>query len=144
MGRDGKSLGHVASMSMSSISRQALATLGTTQATLVNPLVKLSVIPTSESSTLHLLAVTQAGVSVAKVFISHGLCILALHFDIGIRLYFTTTPDGIVARPSLLALVHVRLPPGYTPTNRISPSTKVHHAYYRKGTALFALIVPSF
>ena len=51
----------------------------------------------------------------------------------GIRLYFTTTPDGVVARPSLLALVHARLPPGYTPTNRISPSTRVHQAYYRKG-----------
>ena len=74
----------------------------------------------------------------------YNVCILALHFDIGIRLYFTTTPDGIVARPSLLALVHVRLPPGYTPTNRISPSTKVHHAYYRKGTALLALNVLSF
>ena len=69
MGRDGKSLSHVASMSMSSMTRQALATLGTNQANLVNPLVKLSVIPTSESSTLHLLAVTQAGMSVAKVFI---------------------------------------------------------------------------
>ena len=55
------------------------------------------------------------------------------YVSVGIRLYFTTTPDGVVARPSLLALVHVRLPPGYTPTNRISPSTRVHQAYYRKG-----------
>lgn len=61
MGKDGKSLSHIASMSMSSITRQALATLRTNEANLVNPIVKLSVIPTSESSTLHLLAVTQAG-----------------------------------------------------------------------------------
>lgn len=72
------------------------------------------------------------------VHLSWILC-FGLTFGIGIRLYFTTTPDGIVARPSLLALVHVRLPPGYTPTNRISPSTEVHHAYYRKGTALLCI-----
>lgn len=57
-----------------------------------------------------------------------------LYMYVGIRLYFTTTPDGIIARPSLLALVHIRLPPGYTSTNRINPSTNVHQAYYRKGT----------
>ena len=60
-------------------------------------------------------------------------CLLSVYFAIGIRLYFTTTPDGVAARPSLLALVHTRLPPGYTPTNKINPSTRVHQAYYRKG-----------
>ena len=61
MGRDGKSLGRISSLSMSSMAHLALSTLRTNERTLVNPLVKLSVIPTSESSTLHLLAVTQAG-----------------------------------------------------------------------------------
>ena len=61
MGHGGKSLSRVATMSMSNISHLALSALRTNQRNLVNPLVKLSVIPASESSTLHLLAVTQAG-----------------------------------------------------------------------------------
>jgi hypothetical protein len=61
MGHGGNSLGRVASMSISNLSHLALSALRTNQRNLVSPLVKLSVIPASESSTLHLLAVTQAG-----------------------------------------------------------------------------------
>ena len=53
---------------------------------------------------------------------------------VGVRFYFTTTPNGIEARPSLLALVHVRLPPGFSPSlasNR--PGNTVHQAFYRRG-----------
>ena len=142
MGCEGKGLSRTTSMSMSSMAHLALSTLRTNQRNLVDPLVKLSVIPTSESSTLHLLAVTQAG----EFHIHHThTCMNTVHVHVhahfsittGIRLYFTTTPDGIIARPSLLALVHVRLPPGYTPTNRNNPSTRVHQAYYRKGTYVY-------
>ena len=68
MGRDGKRLSRVTSMSMSSVAHLALSALRTNQRNLVSPLVKLSVIPTSESSTLHLLAVTQAGQFVVELF----------------------------------------------------------------------------
>lgn len=61
MGRDGKGLSRVASMSMSTTTHLALSALRTNQRNLINPIVKLSVVPSSESSTLHLLAVTQAG-----------------------------------------------------------------------------------
>ena len=70
-----------------------------------------------------------ACVYVCTVYTTHTL---SLH-NTGIRLYFTTTPDGIIARPSLLALVHIRLPPGYTPSFRQHPGTSVHQAFYRKG-----------
>ena len=70
MGRDGRGLSRVASMSMSTITHLALSALRTNQRTLINPVVKLSVIPSSESSTLHLLAVTQAGM------LSLMLCVL--------------------------------------------------------------------
>lgn len=85
----------------------------TAEKTLIGSLVYIAVIPTSESSTLHLLVVTQTGV----------------------RLYFTTTPDGVTSRPSLLALVHVRLPPGYSPSSNCDhPGNTVQRAFYRKGT----------
>ena len=61
MGRDGQGLSRVASMSMSGMTHLALSALRTNQRALINPIVKLSVVPSSESSTLHLLATTQAG-----------------------------------------------------------------------------------
>ena len=59
---------------------------------------------------------------------------------VGVRFYFTTTPNGIKSRPSLLALVHVRLPPGFSPSSSNGPriGTAVHFAYYRRGTLLLA------
>lgn len=53
---------------------------------------------------------------------------------VGLRLYFTTTPNGEEARPSLLALVHVRLPPGFSPSSAaLRPGPSVHQAFYSKG-----------
>ena len=55
------------------------------------------------------------------------------------RLYFTTTPQGKTQRPSLLSLVHVRLPPGYCPSNAASkPGPTVHQGFYRRGCLLLA------
>lgn len=72
----------------------------------------MAVLPTSESSTLHFLLVTEKG----------------------FRLFFTTTPDGVVSRPSLLALVHIRCPPCYSLTNASGrQGVTVHQAFYRKG-----------
>ena len=58
----------------------------------------------------------------------------------GVRFYFTTTPDGIVARPSLLALVHARLPPGFSPSSsgQQRPGNAVHQAFYRRGALVLA------
>lgn len=54
--------------------------------------------------------------------------------NLGVRLYFTTTPNGEEGRPSLLALVHVRLPPGFSPSSVTArPGTTIHHVYCRKG-----------
>lgn len=45
------------------------------------------------------------------------------------------------ARPSLLALVHVRLPPGYSPSFAYGPKmgTAVHRVFYRRGVLLLAV-----
>lgn len=60
---------------------------------------------------------------------------------LGLRLYFTTTPNGEEARPSLLALVHVRLPPGFSPSSAaLRPSPSVHQAFYNKGDLYCVLI----
>lgn len=57
----------------------------------------------------------------------------------GVRLYFSTTPfapphqKNIAVRPSLLALVHVRLPPGFSASSTLQKPSKVHKALHSKG-----------
>ena len=63
LGRDGCGLSRVASMSVESIAQRAASALRTTDRSLFKPLVSISVIPTSESATLHLLAVSRTGES---------------------------------------------------------------------------------
>ena len=48
-------------MSMDSIAQRAANALRTPDKTLFKPLISISIIPQSESSTLHLLAVSQSG-----------------------------------------------------------------------------------
>lgn len=60
-------------------------------------------------------------------------------FSVGVRLYFSTTPFApphqkyMAARPSLLALVHVRLPPGFSASSTLQKPAKVHKALHSKG-----------
>ena len=61
LGKDGCGLSKVASMSAEVIAQRAANALQTVDKTLFKPVVSISVIPVSESSTLHLLAVSQAG-----------------------------------------------------------------------------------
>lgn len=61
LGREGRGFSKVASMSMDAIAQRAAFVLRTTDKTFFKPIVSISVIPTSESSTLHLVAVSQMG-----------------------------------------------------------------------------------
>ncbi len=61
LGADGKGLKRVASISMGRITQRSLSALRSADKTLVSPIVWISVIPASESLTLHLLAVTKSG-----------------------------------------------------------------------------------
>ena len=67
--------------------------------------------------------------------------ILLFFFFVGVRLYFCTAPfappphKNAGQRPSTLALVHVRLPPGFSASSTLQKPSKVHKALYSKGTA---------
>lgn len=90
------------------------------------PVVAICPLTVEDSLNLHLLAVTQCGV----------------------RLYFSTTPllqptqtnnnamPVDPAKPQSLYLLHVRLPPGYTPNTTAGKPKNVHNAYYSKGNLL--------
>ena len=53
---------------------------------------------------------------------------------VGIRLYFCAHQFFYPkARPSMLSLVHVRLPPGFSANASTHRPNNVHAAYYSKG-----------
>ncbi|XP_029564824.1 nuclear pore complex protein Nup155 [Salmo trutta] len=122
LGVDGQGMSRVAAMSQSSIVAAAGNVARTIDRSVFKPIIEISVIDRSESSDCHLLAVTHAGV----------------------RLYFSTTPFAPqhakqpAARPCLLALVHVRLPPGFSASSTLQKPAKVHKALHSKGVLLMA------
>ena len=61
LGEGGTSLARAAQMAMDETARSTLSTLRTADKTLVQSIVQLAVLPKSESSTLHLIAITSAG-----------------------------------------------------------------------------------
>ncbi|KAI6646340.1 Nuclear pore complex protein [Oopsacas minuta] len=92
MGAEGNIMSRVTSLTLDSITQICCGAALTSDKGLFRPIVSIHTLSKTSSTNLHLIAVTKSGV----------------------RLYFTTTPNGILARPSLLALVHVRLPPGFS------------------------------
>uniref|UniRef100_A0AAQ4NN15 Nuclear pore complex protein Nup155 n=1 Tax=Gasterosteus aculeatus aculeatus TaxID=481459 RepID=A0AAQ4NN15_GASAC len=122
LGADGRSMSRVATMSQNTIVAAAGNIARTIDRSVFKPVVQISVVDRSESSDCHLLAVTHAGV----------------------RLYFSTTPFALphqrhlAVRPCLLALVHVRLPPGFSASSTLQKPTKVHKALHSKGILLMA------
>uniref|UniRef100_A0A672ZBR6 Nucleoporin 155 n=1 Tax=Sphaeramia orbicularis TaxID=375764 RepID=A0A672ZBR6_9TELE len=122
LGADGQGMSRVATMSQNSIVAAAGNIARTIDRSVFKPIVQISVIDRSESTDCHLLAVTHAGV----------------------RLYFSTAPFApalqkhLPVRPSLLALVHVRLPPGFSASSTLQKPAKVHKALHIKGVLLMA------
>jgi nuclear pore complex protein Nup155 len=122
LGWDGLGLSRVTSTSQEDIARKAALATRTTDEKLFKPLIHISAMTASDSPFLHLVAVSEAGV----------------------RLYFTTCSlqPGVAinptARPVHIALVHCRMPPGYSPSTATHKPTNIHAAFYKQGTLLLA------
>ncbi|XP_041111016.1 nuclear pore complex protein Nup155-like [Polyodon spathula] len=117
LGLDGQGMSRVAAMSQNSIVSAAGNIARTIDRSIFKPIVHIAVIERSESIDCQLLAVTHAGV----------------------RLYFSTTPfKQPMARPYMLVLVHMRLPPGFSASATLQKPSKVHKALYSKGVLLMA------
>ncbi|MEE6458037.1 hypothetical protein FKM82_000160 [Ascaphus truei] len=115
LGHDGHGMSRVASLSQNSIVAAAGNIARTIDRSVFKPIVQIAVIEKSESMNCHLLAVTHAGV----------------------RMYFSTMPfRQPAARPCMLALVHVRLPPGFSASSNVEKPSKVHKALYSSGILL--------
>uniref|UniRef100_A0A8C6YMQ4 Nucleoporin 155 n=1 Tax=Nothoprocta perdicaria TaxID=30464 RepID=A0A8C6YMQ4_NOTPE len=117
LGQDGQGMTRVTSLSQNAVVSAAGNIARTIDRSVFKPIVQIAVIENSESIDCQLLAITHAGV----------------------RLYFSTSPfKHPTARPSMLTLVHVRLPPGFSASSNVEKPSKVHRALYSKGVLLMA------
>ncbi|BFZ16747.1 hypothetical protein BsWGS_19786 [Bradybaena similaris] len=115
LGEDKKGMGRIASQSQASILNAAGDIARNIEVSNFNSIVYISAITQRESQVIHLVAVT----------------------DTGVRLYFTTVYfKQTGTRPSTLALIHVRLPPGFSATSTPQKPSRVHTAYHSQGTLL--------
>ncbi|GFS70486.1 nuclear pore complex protein Nup155 [Nephila pilipes] len=116
LGKDGKQMSKVHVLHQHAIVQQASDIARTIDKKNFYPVVHISPIDAKESKFAHLVAITQSGV----------------------RLYFTTNGGFGDNRPYTLALLHVRLPPGFTANADVQRPLNVHMAYYKKGFTLLA------
>ncbi|KAJ7399498.1 hypothetical protein BTVI_114420 [Pitangus sulphuratus] len=117
LGQDGQGMTRVTSLSQNAIVSAAGSIARTIDRSVFKPIIQIAVIENSESIDCQLLAITHAGV----------------------RLYFSTSQfKHPTARPSMLTLVHVRLPPGFSASSNVEKPSKVHRALYSKGVLLMA------
>ncbi|XP_054719689.1 nuclear pore complex protein Nup155-like [Uloborus diversus] len=116
LGKDGKQMSKVHTLYQHAIVQQASEVARTIDKKNFYPVVHISAVEAHESKHVHLVAVTQSGV----------------------RLYFTTNGSFGDSRPYTLALLHVRLPPGFTANAAVARPSNVHMAYYKKGFLLLA------
>ncbi|GBM21727.1 Nuclear pore complex protein Nup155 [Araneus ventricosus] len=116
LGKDGKQMSKVHVLHQHAIVQQASDIARTIDKKNFCPVVHISPIDARESRFAHLVAVTQSGV----------------------RLYFTTNGGFGDNRPYTLALLHVRLPPGFTANADVPRPLNVRMAYYKKGFTLLA------
>ncbi|XP_052750627.1 nuclear pore complex protein Nup154 [Galleria mellonella] len=116
LGADGESLSKVVRLSQGKIVSSAMDIVKTLEANNFKPVVAISAVDESESEHLNLVAVTQTGA----------------------RLYFSTgsgdASQGASQRPQYLTLLHVRLPPGFTPNASVLKPKQVHSAVYENGS----------
>lgn len=119
LGVDGTQMNKVAFMSPSNILDDAVKHARVGDRSALKAIIHISMISQSESTNVHLVAITQTGV----------------------RLYFTTTSviqPGADPRPYTLALMHVRFPPGHSVGGSPLQPDHVHKAHYSNGTLVLA------
>ncbi|GFN98864.1 nuclear pore complex protein nup155-like [Plakobranchus ocellatus] len=115
LGEKHDGMSRIAAQSQTNILNSAANVARTIESTSFKSIVHIAAVTARESQTVQLVAVTESGV----------------------RLYFTTIPfKSQSRRPSMLSLVHVRLPPGFSATSAPMRPTNVHTAHYSHGTLL--------
>ncbi|XP_059474658.1 nuclear pore complex protein Nup154 [Neocloeon triangulifer] len=124
LGQDPGTVTQLASISESQIVQQAVSVVRTLDGSTFKPIVHIQALETSESSSLHLVAVTSSG---ARLYMTtHSLASLVIN---NAQWVGGNRPQG-------LHLVHVRMPPGYTAGASQASPQHVYQALHHRGTLL--------
>uniref|UniRef100_A0A6G1SEV7 Nuclear pore complex protein Nup155 n=1 Tax=Aceria tosichella TaxID=561515 RepID=A0A6G1SEV7_9ACAR len=113
LGSDGNSVRLVASKSLSAVVNQASCIARTIDTSNFKPIVGIKALTHHECENINLVAVTQAGV----------------------RMYFSASGAD---RPSSFDLVHVRLPPGFTPSSAVQRPNAISNIYQKDNTYIMS------
>ncbi|XP_041977071.1 nuclear pore complex protein Nup154 [Aricia agestis] len=116
LGSDGEGLSKVVRLTQGKIVSLAVDIVKTLEPTNFRPVIAISAVDEAESDHLNLVAVTQTG---ARLYFSAG------SVDVN---------QGGPQRPQYLTLLHVRLPPGFTPNSSVLKPKQVHSAAYENGS----------
>lgn len=136
LGEDGFSTTFVAQLKMDAIKRKASAIASTATPIIFDQIIYIAAVTKKESRNIQLVAVTSAGVRMYFMTTAPAPMspVLATNIN-GSPIQNPNNPSN--KRPHTLELVHVRLPPGYSPSNTIRP-LDVHTAHHNSGSLLLA------
>ncbi|OWR42917.1 Nuclear pore complex protein Nup155 [Danaus plexippus plexippus] len=116
LGSDGEGFSKVVRLNQGKIVSLSVDIVKTLEPNNFKPVIAISAVDESESEHLNLVAVTQTG---ARLYFSAGT---------------GDSSQGGPQRPQYLTLLHVRLPPGFTPNASVLKPKQVHSAVYDNGT----------
>jgi len=116
LGKDGQCMERVVMVNAQKVVDEASKLAATVETGNLKPIVHIAVVPSNEDPTIHLIALTGGGA----------------------RFYLSSTTNSTDSRPNTLRLLHVRLPPGFSPSAPPQRPIKVHSGFYRAGLALLA------
>uniref|UniRef100_A0A1A9WLY6 Uncharacterized protein n=1 Tax=Glossina brevipalpis TaxID=37001 RepID=A0A1A9WLY6_9MUSC len=164
MGRDCNTMRRIAKITQNDIVQSASNIVKTVDPSVFKAIKSICPLSIDDCANLHLLAVTQCGVRLSfsitlltMTQIHHMNQIMPTVSPIIQQHSPTKVPGGTCPNTTLpsspassikcpadskrhsgLHLVHVRLPPGYTPTTTVNKPRQVHSAHYSEGTLLLA------
>lgn len=125
IGTDSNQMRRLSRVSQNDISYTASNILKTVEAAVFKPVTALCPLTDDDCPNLHLLAISHSGVRFYFSTASHSLA--------QTQMQHLQSEQG---RPNGLYLMHVRLPPGYTPNTTVGKPKQVHSAFYKDGSLL--------
>ncbi|KAL9706816.1 hypothetical protein quinque_010334 [Culex quinquefasciatus] len=137
IGTDVNSVKRIARISQNDIVFSAGNILRTIEPSVFKPVTALCSLSQEDSPQFHLIAITQTGV---RFYFSTVPVLYGIQQQQQ-QQQFASGQPGLAPheqsqRPQGLYLLHVRLPPGYTPNTTVGKPKQVHSAFYSQGSLL--------
>ncbi|XP_055543878.1 nuclear pore complex protein Nup154 [Wyeomyia smithii] len=129
IGVDTNTVRRIARISQSDIASAAANILRTIESSIFKPVTALCTLSLEDSPQFHLIAITQTGV---RFYFST----VPVLFNVQHSQQLQQQPGTYDQRPQGLYLLHVRLPPGYTPNTTVGKPKQVHSAFFSQGCLL--------